>query len=231
MGVPRANQEVRILADHREAVGGVLPLLATMEGVTVAVEQLDVADYVLSARLAVERKSSLDFAASIVDRRLFGQAERLRERYERVVYLIEGAGLYEGHNLHPNAVRGALSFLTVLSGATVLRTEGPEDSAQLLATMARHEQHGLGYAVSSHRVRRSARVALQQRYVVEQLPGIGPKTAHALLEWFGTLAALFAADEEALRQVPGIGPKRARAVHALIAAPYVVEDDTGMSER
>ena len=105
MGVPRANQEVRILADHREAVGGVLPLLATMEGVTVAVEQLDVADYVLSARLAVERKSSLDFAASIVDRRLLGRPSACGAL--RACGLPHrGAGLYEGHNLHPNAVRG-----------------------------------------------------------------------------------------------------------------------------
>lgn len=222
--MPRVNPPVLIRADHREAAGGIPEALAAMEGVTVELAQLDVADYVLSERLAVERKTVPDFAASIVDRRLFGQAERLQGRYERVVYLIEGTGLYEGHHLHPNAVRGALSFLAVLSGAAVLRTEGREDSALLLATMARHEQHGLGYEVSLHRVRRGARRSQQQRYVVEDLPGIGPKTAHALLERFGSLAALFAADEEALRQVPGMGPKRARAVRDLIVAPYDVSD-------
>ena len=228
--MPRANPPVLIRADHREAASGVPDLLTAVEGVTVELLQLDVADYVLSERLAVERKRIPDFAASIVDRRLFGQVERLQGRYERVVYLIEGAGLYEGHNLHPNAVRGALSFLAVLSGAAVLRSEGPEDSALLLAIMARHEQHGLGYEVSSHRVRRGSTLDRQQRYVVEELPGIGPKTAHALLERFGSLAALFAADEEALRAVPGMGPKRARAVRNLVVAPYVLTEGNDIPE-
>lgn len=229
--MPRAAPPVTIRADHREVAGGVPGLLAAVEGVTVVLEQLDVADYVLSARLAVERKTIPDFAASIVDRRLFGQVERLGRRYERVVYLIEGAGLYEEHNLHPNAVRGALSYLAVLSGATIVHSEGPEDSALLMATMARHAQHGLEYEVSSHAVHRGSTPDRRQRYVVEQLPGIGPKTAHALLERFGSLGALFAADEEALRAVPGIGPKRARAVRDLIAAPYVVEHSEVAPER
>lgn len=229
--MPRVRPGVLIRADHREVAGGVPEMLSALEGVSVRVEQLDVADYVLSERLAVERKTAADFAASIVDRRLFAQVERLQERYARVVYLIEGGGLYEGHTLHPNAVRGALSFLAVLSGATVLRSEGPEDSALLLVTMARHEQHGLGYEVSSHHVRRGSTRDLQQRYVVEELPGIGPRTAHALLERFGSLAAVFAADEEALRRVPGVGPKRARAVRDLITAPYVVESGGATPER
>lgn len=229
--MPSGNESVEIRADHREAVGGVPDVLAAMEGITVEVTQLDVADYVLTEGLAVERKTVPDLAASIVDRRLFAQLERLRDRYERVVFVIEGRGMYEGHNLHPNAVRGVLSYLTVLNGVAVVPSEGPEDTALLLAIMARHAQHGLGYEVSSHRTRRGSTPDLRQRYVVEQLPGIGPKTAHALLERFGSLGALFAADEEALRAVPGMGPRRARAVRDLIAAEYVVRDDEASSER
>jgi len=230
---------VRIRADHREAAGGVPGLLAALKGVHVELLALDEADYVLSTRLAVERKTVPDLAASIVDRRLFAQVERLKQRFERVVYLIEGASLYEGHHLHPNAVRGALSYLAVLSDVAVLRSEGPEDSALLLATMARHEQQGLGYDVSLHRGAPSARgesaltaraLARRQRYVVEDLPGIGPKLAHALLARFGSLAALFSADEEALRDVPGMGPKRARAVLDLIAGRYLFTDDDEAAE-
>jgi len=44
------------------------------------------------------------------------------------------------------------------------------------------------------------------------LPGIGPRLQRTLLEHFGSPAAVFAADEEALREVPGIGPKLARGI-------------------
>ncbi len=44
------------------------------------------------------------------------------------------------------------------------------------------------------------------------LPGVGPRTAKALWDAFGTLEAIRAADVAALRAVPGIGEKTARAI-------------------
>ena len=214
------GQSVLIRADHREAGSATLEGLRAIEYVDLQVEQLDVGDYVLSPQVVVERKSAPDLVASILDKRLFSQVERLKQAYERVVYLVEGESLYEASNVHPNAIRGALSFLVVLNEVSLFRSEGPEDSAMLLATMARHAQHGLGYEVSEHAKRRSVSPHLQMRYLVEDLPGIGPKTAHGLLTAFGTLRALFAAREEALREVPGIGPKRAGQIHRLLTREY-----------
>ncbi len=39
--------------------------------------------------------------------------------------------------------------------------------------------------------------------------------AHRLLEHFGSLQAVFAADRAQLLEVPGIGPKRAAVLHRL----------------
>lgn len=216
----RSRPSVTIRVDRREVGSGVPQCLGELEWVTLIVEQLDVADYVLSPRLAVERKSAGDFVASILDKRLFSQVEQLSRAYERGVFVVEGPSLYEVSNLHPNAIRGALSFLVVLGGVSLLRSESPRDSALLLATMARHEQHGLGYELSYHPKRHSPSPRLQMRYLVEDLPGIGPRIAESLLEQFGTLRALFAAGEEELRQVPGIGPKRAQGIHGLLTRPY-----------
>ena len=214
------GRSILIRADHREAGSATLEALRAIEYVDLKAEQLDVGDYVLSPQVVVERKSAADLVASILDKRLFSQVERLKQAYDRVVYLVEGGALYQAGNLHPNAIRGALSFLVILNEVTLLRSEGPEDSAMLLATMARHAQHGLGYEVSPHAKRRSTSPHLQMRYLVEDLPGIGPKTAHELLIAFGTLRALFAAREEALREVPGIGPKRAGQIHQLLTREY-----------
>ena len=219
-----SGQSILIRVDQREVGSGVPEHLATLEGIILHIERLDVADYVLSQRVAVERKSAADFVASILDKRLFAQMERLRAAYEQVIYLIEGESLYEAGHVHPNAIRGALSFLVILNGASLIRTENPQDSALLLATMARHEQLGLGYELSNHPKRRSPSPQLQMRYLVEDLPGIGPKTARALLERFGTLRGLFNADEEELRQVPGVGPKRARQITELVTRAYAPND-------
>ena len=223
--MPTADAETLIRVDHRELASGVPERLAAIDGITLSIETLELADYCLSPQLAVERKTAADLAASIVDRRLFAQVHELTQRFSQVVVLIEGAELYAGSNLHPNALRGALSYLVVLSGASVVRSEGPEDTAQLLATMARHAQHGLGYTLSLHHKRRSPSPNVQTRYLVEDLPGIGPQTARALLGAFATLEALFSADVDALKQVPGIGPKRAQSIRNLATHRYVEDQD------
>jgi ERCC4-type nuclease len=223
--VPAADAETLIRVDHRELASGIPQRLAAIDGVALSIEALELADYVLSPQFAVERKTAGDLAASIVDRRLFAQVHELTQRFARVVVLIEGAELYAGSNLHPNALRGALSYLVVLSGASVVRSEGPEDTAQLLAAMARHAQHGLGYTLSLHHKRRSPSPDVQMRYLVEDLPGIGPQTARALLGAFATLEALFAADVDALQRVPGIGRKRAQAIRNLATHRYVEDQD------
>jgi fanconi anemia group M protein len=223
--VPAADAETLIHVDHRELTSGVPQRLAAIDGIVLSVETLDLADYLLSPQVVVERKTAADLAASILDRRLFAQVQQLDQRFARVVVLIEGMELYAGSNLHPNALRGALSYLVVLAGVSVVRSEGPEDTAQLLATMARHAQHGLGYALSLHHKRRSPSPNVQIRYLVEDLPGIGPQTARALLGAFPTLEALFCADVDALQRVPGIGRKRAQAIRNLATHRYVEESD------
>jgi len=214
------RQVVRIRVDHREVGSGVPECLDSIPWVEVRLESLPLGDYVLSDRVVIERKSTADLAASIIDRRLFNQADDLLAAYQRVIYLVEGESLYEASHVHPNALRGAISYLIVLKGATLIHSEGPEDSAWLVATMARQEQHGLGYQISKHPKRSATSPDLLMRYVVEDLPGVGPKTAHALLTQFGSLQVLFGAGEDDLTRVPGIGPKRARQIAALLRRAY-----------
>lgn len=213
------RSHLQVLVDHRELASGV-PELLIAEGLVLNTAQLDLGDYLLGNGVAVERKTVADFAQSIVDRRLFTQVEKLVEDYATVVYLIEGPSLYEGHKLHPNAIRGALSYLTILEAVSIIPSQNAEDSAKLIYTMARHAQQGLGYEISLHRNRRATSHKLQIRYLVEDLPGIGPKMADALLTHFGSIGRLFAAEREELEEVEGIGPKRAGDIEELIERSY-----------
>src|SRR5438045_4678952 len=85
-----AGRGALILADHRERAGGVVSYVEGLDGVRVEWAHLLVADFLLGDGVAVERKGARDFVASILDRRLFDQAERLLDSYERPLLVLEG---------------------------------------------------------------------------------------------------------------------------------------------
>src|ERR687883_732300 len=137
-----ARRGALILADHRERDGGVVSYLEGLAGVQVEWAQLLVADFLLGDGVAVERKSARDFVASILDRRLFDQAERLVETFERPLLILEGDPLETEIGVHPNAVRGALAHLAVVRRLPILPSAGPEGTAELLLAIARQVQVG-----------------------------------------------------------------------------------------
>ncbi len=63
--------------------------------------------------------------------------------------------------------------------------------------------------------------------VLDECPGLGPKSRAALLAHFGSIQKLRAASEADIAAAPGFGPKRAREIHAFLkrlAAPMPVRD-------
>ena len=59
-------------------------------GVSLELKQLPVADYILSERVGIERKSAQDFNDSIKDGRLFNELIELKNNFVRPVLLLEG---------------------------------------------------------------------------------------------------------------------------------------------
>ena len=161
-----------IRTDMREQSSRVVPLLAGYPDVRLEFSALPSGDYVLSDEVAVERKEAGDFAASIMDRRLFGQAAKMKAEFPRPILLIEGDLARVRSAISQDALRGAVSFLAVLEGITVLQSSGAEESAALLRTMARHAQEGLGYQVGLREPAPKA-ANLYAEYLVEGLPGVG----------------------------------------------------------
>ncbi|MFC6726604.1 ERCC4 domain-containing protein, partial [Halobium palmae] len=189
------HESVEIVVDQREMDATIAKELSRREGVRTRLETLAVGDYVLSDRVAVERKSVADFVDTLVggDRSLFDQVRDLSRHYARPVVVIEGEGLYEERNVHPNAVRGALASLAVDYGVSVLRTESEDDTAELLEVIASREQETREREVSVHGEKASKTLAEQQEYVVGAIADIGPVTARALLEHFGSVEAVMTA--------------------------------------
>ena len=217
---------IRIVVDAAERRSGVYRALAGLPEVDLEVVRLPVGDYLLGGDLAVERKTVDDFAASIADRRLFAQVTALKEAYARPVVLLEGALAAARTRMHPNALRGALSYLVAIEGLAVLPAADAEESALLLLQLARHVQHGLRRPPEAVAKRGATGLAERQERLVGALPEVGPTLARGLLTHFGSAGAVLAAGEAELRAEPGIGPGRATAIRRLLDRPYAAEDDS-----
>ncbi|ELY59143.1 Hef nuclease [Natronococcus amylolyticus DSM 10524] len=213
---------VEVVADQREMDANIARELSRREEYEIRLETLEVGDYVLSDRVAVERKSVADFVDSLVggDRSVFEQVGAMGRHYARPIVIVEGEGLYEQRDVHPNAVRGALSSLAVDFGASVLRTESEADTTELLAVIAGREQETSNREVSVHGEKQAKTMAEQQEYVVSSIAEIGPVTARALLEEFGTVEAVMIATEDELMEADGVGRVTAERIRDVIGSEY-----------
>lgn len=215
-----------VYADHRERMSGILRAMDEME-LDLELKQLEVGDFVIGERTVVERKSVDDFISSIVDRegRLFRQAAEMRSAYSRPVVIVEGESLYGSRNVHPNAIRGALSSLLLDFGIPVLRTRDRDETAAMIQAMARREATAGKRKPHVHSGKTSETLGEQQVRMVSAISGVGPETADALLQEFGTVRELANADEEEYAEVEGVGPEKARSIGEVFRTPYADGED------
>ncbi|AXR80083.1 DEAD/DEAH box helicase [Natrarchaeobaculum sulfurireducens] len=220
---PHADGDtVEVVADQREMDANIARDLSRRDEIEVRLETLEVGDYVLSDRVVVERKSVADFVDSLVggDRSVFEQIGAMARHYSRPIVVVEGEGLYEQRDIHPNAIRGALSSLAVDFGASVLRTESEADTTELLAVIAGREQEISSREVSVHGEKQAKTLSEQQEYVVSSIAEIGPVTARSLLSEFGTVEAVMIATEDELQEADGVGRVTAERIREVIGTDY-----------
>ncbi len=213
------SNTLNITADMRERRSKVCGYLEKSQRVVVEYVDLASGDYVCGPGVAVERKESTDFVNSIMDNRLFNQVHHLKTEYECPIFLIEGNIFETRSQIPPAALIGAISYLSVIEGISVIHTSDAQQTAQMLETMARHSQQGLGYEVAL-RSQKPRDTFMLSRYIVEGLPSIGPKAAHNLLKHFETVSRVFSVSEEELCEVPGIGKKTASRIHEILNFHY-----------
>jgi Fanconi anemia group M protein len=213
---------VEIVIDQRELDSAIARDLSTRDRVETRLETLAVGDYVVSDRVAIERKSVSDFLDTLLgeDRSLFEQARALSRHYARPVLIVEGADLYGERNVHPDAVRGAIASLAVDFNMSVLHTEDERDTADMLAVLAKREQTTRDRAVSAHGEKGAKTLDEQQEYVVSAIAEVGPVTARSLLEHFGTVEAVMTAREDDLLAVDGVGAVTAERVREVVGSDY-----------
>ncbi len=188
--------------------------------VDIRTKRLEVADFLVSDRCAVERKTASDFVSSIIDNRLFEQVLALNNQFTHPILLIEGTDLYSHRNIHPNAVRGAVAAVMLDTQTPIYFTKDLEDTAETLAALAKREQIKKERSVAIRGTKTGKNMRELQEYVVAGLPDVNTTLSERLLEHFDTPRNVFTADPGELKQVEGVGDVRADAITKLLTTSY-----------
>lgn len=209
-----------IIADDREPPE-VIEALQALEGCAVMVKRLALGDYQFGEQLLFERKTLPDFVASIMDGRLFRQAARLAGAKSRALIILEGRVKDIAHyGISREALQGALVCVSAMFGIPLLRSFDPQETARLMAFSANQLKSAQNGAVSRNGRRPKGKQQLQLR-ILQELPGIGPARAHALLDRYGSIENIMQADERDLAQTPGVGKDTAQRIRWTVNDPGV----------
>jgi len=212
--------KTRVIVDEREKASGIPDLLKTL-GLQVEHRMLDVGDYLISPEYAVERKEEGDFFKSLYSGRLFDQAHRLSETYERPVVIVEGdISSFTERMASPRVFWGALTTLTFEYGLNVFFTANAKQTANLIYTITKHKGFARPKGPLVRKTRKKGALEKIQTTLVSGLPGIGPKLAIRMLEKFGNVRSVFSASVAELSLVKGIGRITAEKIAKFLDAPY-----------
>lgn len=179
-------------------------------------EGLNAGDYHVDNYL-IERKRWGELAGrlSTNENDLFMQITRLLTAAEeedlRPVLLLEGdmdRGLART-NMNLNYVFSSLIGIFKM-GVTVFPSPSRKDTATLMASLEKNSTSSKPRAI-----RDTPKVPKEEwdRYIIEGFQGIGPSTATAILDEFGTVKAIMDASIEELKEVDGVGTKTAERIY------------------
>ena len=207
----------QIFVDSRERE--MAKLLESL-GLLVTVKNLEVGDYVVSDRVAIERKTAHDFVSSIIDpkRNLFRQIADLARTYERPVLILEGRDLYTTQ-MNAGSIRGAMISVAVDYGVPIIPTEDRNETVAVIALLAHREmREGREPKLHGHKTARTLKE--QQEYLISAISSVGPTVAKNLLKHFGSVEKIMTASSSQLQEVELVGPKIAQRIRELVGGDY-----------
>ncbi len=213
------DKGIKVIVDHREVRSQVARELEKL-GVNIEVKTLEVGDYVISERIAIERKSAEDFVSSLLNNTLFEQISNISRSYQKPVLLIEGDGLFSARQINPRSIHGTLISIGIDFGVSIFYTRDAEDSATLIQTLTKREQSDGQREIKPHGKKTAQLLSEQQEYIISAINEIGPKAAKNLLEYFGSVENVMKARYEELIKVHNIGPKTAARIREVVSSEY-----------
>jgi len=214
------EKQLKVFADSREKNSLILKELINQK-VSVETKNLDVADYIISDRVAIERKDINDFVNSIIDKRLLTQIKSLKDNFSNPILVLEGEeDIYSIRNIHPNAIRGMLATIAIDFGIPIIKTKNQLDTAALIKVIAKREQDPNKKEFGLRFDKKPLTTKEQQEFIIESLPGIGPSLAKSLLKEFKTIKNIVNAHPDKIKNVEKMGPKKTEEIIRVLEEHY-----------
>jgi len=206
-----------IIIDVRENKSSIKNYLESLDAM-VKVLPLKVGDFICSERVCVERKTGDDFISSIVDGRLFQQAEELKDNFSKPIILIEG-DYYKG-GMNESAIKAALASLILNYEIPVIMTKDEDETARTIFWLAKREQIISNVGIGIKGRKKPKRLKDLQEHVISGLPGVSVILSKRILRKFKTIKNLANATEKELIEVDGVGKVLAKRLDELLNKEY-----------
>ena len=205
------DSQTLITIDHREA-NSTLPAMLKLHGHEISMENLTVGDIRISDRVLIERKSARDLVDSLIDGRLIHQARRLHSAAPRPLLIVEST---ESQRVHPNAIHGAMAWVTLDLGLPVLMTGSPEQTARFISIAAKREARVLDLLMTHSRKKSNDDEKSAIKAASAEIMSIigGQNTDGALSKKWNE--EVLAKRAKLIAELPGIGAATAKKIMAV----------------
>ncbi|MBI5228988.1 hypothetical protein HY991_02675 [Candidatus Micrarchaeota archaeon] len=215
------SEIIQVYLDDRELRSETAKKLFEL-GAKLKAKRLVVGDFILSDRVGLEKKLAADFENSIIDGRLFVQAQELVRNFSCPILVVVGR---EFERINPRALKGAFISLAIDFKIPLFFFDSEEELAEFIFQTAEREQLKEKKELKLRLEKRIFDLPMHQQFIVESLPLVGPVHAKKLLEYFGSVERVFNASEEELKEVDGIGEIKAKEIRRVVSARYEKPDE------
>ena len=117
--------------------------------------------------------------------------------------------------IDPQVIKGAIVSLSVSRQIPLIFSKSPDGTSEILV-MAGIQDVKYRDEILKRAGRRPRRLLTRKLFLLQGLPGIGPKIAKRMLEHFGSVEKVIAASEHAISCVEGIGRKKASQIREIV---------------
>ncbi len=215
------QQKVHVILDERERgkIRKAFRFLEQTQGkkMRLQIETMDFGDYLVSSRIAIERKRGDDLVSSIFDNRLFEQLIGLKEYFEQPVLILENPKkIFRRPTIKEGPIYGALLYVAFKMGVSVIPTINEKETAELVYALAKNEQNR-GFLPVWPLPKRKVPIKKisrkDQEHFLQGMVQVGSKSAKRLLNTFGAPKYVFHALQETEVQLKKDGtPKKIRGM-------------------
>ena len=174
-----------IIMDERER-GEIRSVFETIP-CQLRIKTLDIADYIISKEIAIERKRGDDLVASICDNRFFSQLEKLKKYYRKPLIILENPKrMFDRKGVYESSIYGAIVYAIYKMKIAIFPTKDAKETAETIWSFAKFVQKSDKFQYIPIEVEQEKISVDSQLFFLEGLLQVSEKKANILLNHFKT---------------------------------------------